>query len=73
MRGAYSRIDVFEMRTASRLVKAMERGNRRWPWLGRTVGVAVVVAVVVASPLESAIEALQARAEEDEAKAAGGS
>ena len=73
MRGAYSRLDVFEMRAANRLVQAMERGNRRWPWLGKIVVGAFVVAVVVDSPLEAAIEALQSRGEDDEAKAAGGS
>lgn len=71
MRGAYSRLDVFEMRIANRLVK--ELGNRRWLWLGKIVVGAVVVAAVVDSPLEAAIEALQSHGEDDEAKAPGGS
>jgi hypothetical protein len=59
MRFTYGRLDLFGMRTANRLVEAMQRGNRRWPWLGKSLVGALAVAVVVAFPFEAAVEALQ--------------
>jgi hypothetical protein len=55
----HSKLDVLELRAADRLVAAIRRGNRRWPWLGRAVVATAGIAVVAAFPVEAAIEGIE--------------
>jgi hypothetical protein len=55
----YSKLDVLELRAADRLVSAIRRGNRRWPWLSRALLATAGIAVVAAFPVEAAIEGIE--------------